>query len=98
VGEREFRARLTQIVSQKVFIKAGIVKMVRRCGKVNCRCAQGEGHQSHYLSMREGTKRKMIYIPASMEKDVREWVKNYKGIQEAIDRISEYRLQQIRQG
>lgn len=96
--ERRIRSKLTQVVHQKGIIRAGIVKMTRRCGKANCWCAQNKGHVSYYLSMREGTKRKMVYIPASMEAKVREWVKNYKEVNKGIDRLSVYRLKQIREG
>lgn len=97
VEERQIRSKLTQIVSQKGIIRAGIVKMTRRCGKLNCWCAKGKGHVSYYLSMREGSKRKMVYIPASMEAKVREWVGSYKEVNKAIDMLSAYRLKQIRQ-
>jgi len=94
--ERRVRSKLTQIISQRGFIRAGIVKMTRRCGKASCWCAQAKGHVSYYLSMREGRKRMMIYIPGSMEVKVREWVKNYKEVNKGIDRITAYRLKQIR--
>ncbi len=95
--ERWIRSKLTQIISQKGIIRAGIVKMTRRCGKTGCWCAKEKGgHVSYYLSMREGKKRKMVYIPASMEAKVREWVKNYKQVNKGIDKISVYRLKQIR--
>ncbi len=97
VEERRIRSKLTQIVSQKGIIRAGIVKMTRRCGKLNCWCAKGKGHVSYYLSMREGSKRKMVYIPASMEAKVWEWVRSYKEVNKAIDQLSVYRLKQIRQ-
>lgn len=96
--ERQIRSRLAQIVSQKEIIRAGIVKMTRRCGKVNCWCAKDKGHVSYYLSMREGSRRKMVYIPASMESKVREWVRSYKEVNKAIDQLSVCRLKQIRQG
>ncbi len=95
--ERQIRSKLARIVSQRGIIRAGIVKMTRRCGKASCWCAQDKGHVSYYLSMREGKKRKMIYIPASMEAKVREWVKNYKEVNKSIDRLSVYRLKQIRE-
>lgn len=97
-GERRIRSRLTQIVSQKCIIRAGIVKMTRRCGKVNCHCYKGNGHVSYYLSMREGRKRKMIYIPPRIEAMVREWVSSYKEVNKAIDQLSVYSLRQIREG
>jgi hypothetical protein len=82
---------------QRRIIRAGIVKMTRKCGKVGCRCAGGKGHVSYYLSMRVGKKRKMIYIPSGMEGQVRGWVDSYKQINKAIDQLSGYSLQHLKQ-
>ena len=95
--ERQVRSRLTKIVGQSRIIRAGVVKMTRKCGKASCRCAtQGKGHVSYYLSMRVGKKRKMVYIPAGMESMAREWVANYKEINKGIDQLSHYSLQQLK--
>lgn len=85
-------------MGQQRILKAGIVKMTRKCGKAGCHCAQGKGHVSHYLSMRVGKGRKMVYIPGGMEAQVREWVNVYKEINEAIDQLSVYSLQQLKRG
>ena len=94
--ERQVRSKLTKIVGQSRIIRAGIVKMSRKCGKNSCHCAQGKGHVSYYLSMRVGKKRKMVYIPAGMEPKAREWVANYKEINKGIDQLSGYSLQQLK--
>lgn len=94
--ERQIRSRLAQVVTQKRFIRAGLVKMRRSCGKKNCRCAQdGQGHESYYLSMRVGHKRKMIYVPRRMEEEVRQWVKSYREINKAIDQVSGHSLKRL---
>lgn len=97
--ERQIRSQLTRIVSQERFIRAGIVKMSRKCGKQRCRCVRGGGkHVSYYLSLREGSQRKMIYIPSCMEVKVRHWVVSYKEIKKGIDKVSAYSLKQLREG
>ncbi len=96
--ERQLRSRITQIMGQQRIMKAGIVKMTRKCGKTGCHCAEGKGHVSYYLSMRVGKGRKMVYIPGGMEAQVREWVDGYKEISEAIDQLSAYSLKQLKGG
>ena len=94
--ERQARSKLIKIIGQEKIIRAGIVKMTRKCGKVNCRCVEGKGHVSYYLSMRVGKKRKMVYVPGDMEAKVRSWVANYKEINKGIDQLSEYSVQQLK--
>lgn len=94
--ERQVRSKSIKIMGQERIIRAGIVKMTRKCGKVNCRCAKGKGHVSYYLSMRVGKKRKMVYIPGDMEAKARRWVANYKEINKGIDQLSVYSLQQLK--
>ena len=97
--ERQIRSKLAQIVSQKRFIRAGLVKMRRKCGKKNCRCAKdNKGHESYYLSMRVGRKRKMIYVPPRMEEEVHRWVASYKEISKAIEQVSGHSLKHLKEG
>jgi hypothetical protein len=94
--ERQIRSKSIKIMGQERIIRAGIVKMTRKCGKATCRCAKGKGHVSYYLSMRVGKKRKMVYIPAGMEAKARGWVANYKEINKGIDQLSNYSLQELK--
>ena len=94
--ERQTRSQLIKIIGQERIIKAGVVRMTRKCGKVNCRCAEGKGHESYYLSMRVSKKRKMVYIPGGMVSEVKQWVTRYKEINKAIEQLSEYSLKQLK--
>jgi hypothetical protein len=94
--ERQIRSQSIKIMGQERMLRAGVVKMTRKCGKVNCRCAKGKGHVSYYLSIRVGNKRKMVYIPSGCEAKARGWVANYKNLNKAIDQLSEYSLQQLK--
>jgi hypothetical protein len=95
--ERQIRSKIRKIMGQERIIRAGIVKMTRKCGKVNCRCAEGKGHVSYYLSMRVGKERKMVYVPRIMATKVRQWVASYKEINKAMDQLSNFSLQQLKQ-
>jgi hypothetical protein len=93
VEERQERSRLAQLVHQEPFIRGSLVESTFKCGKDNCWCAKAEkGHPACYLSVRVGSKRKMVYVPKAQEKQIREWVKNHKEIIERITKVSRYCL------
>ena len=87
--EREARSKIAKTLSWKVFIRGGLVRMERTCGKPNCKCMRGDKHVSLYLSCRYKGKRKMVYIPEDMEKAIIAGVKSYKECKRLIDIISD---------
>lgn len=86
--ERHARSRLAKIVHDYPFILGSVVEMRRVCGKPECKCTKGEKHTSAYLSVRQNTKRKMIYIPKKWEAKVGQWVKTHNEMKELIRVIS----------
>jgi len=72
------------------------VTMKRTCGKKRCRCQRGEKHESLYLSQTRNGKQSMIYIPRNAEKDLIQWIKNYKALIKIIDELSEINVQILR--
>lgn len=92
-AERKVRSQLAKAVHRNPFLQGSIVKTASKCGKDNCWCAKSkEGHPACYLAIRVGSKRKMVYVPAGQEKQVREWVKNYREITRDIEKVSRYWL------
>jgi len=86
--ERTVRSKVTKLIHDYPFIEGGLVKMTRVCGKKGCKCTKGEKHVSWYLATKYENKKKMIYIPADMEKEVRAWGKTYKEIRRLMKDIS----------
>ncbi len=98
VKERQARSRLTRLVHQEPFLQGSLVDSTFKCGKDNCWCTDADkGHPACYLSMRVGSKRKMIYVPKDREKYIREWVKNYREIVKGIARVSKYCLDRFKE-
>lgn len=58
--------------------RGAFVTVHRKCGKPNCRCAQGEGHPAKYLSVKESGKTRMIYVPNSQEVQVAKEAEQYR--------------------
>ena len=63
--------------------RGAFVTVERKCGKPNCRCARGEGHPAKYLSVKEGGKTRMIYVPKSEEVEVAKEAEQYRQYRQA---------------
>jgi len=95
--ERQERSLLIRLIHQEPFLRGSLVDSTFKCGKDNCWCARAKkGHPACYLSIRVGSKRKMIYVPKDEEKQIREWVKTYKEIIKGIEKVSKYCLVRFR--
>ena len=86
--ERSARSRLAQLLHEHEVICGSVVSMARTCGKAGCRCAQGEKHVSLYLSTKVEGKRRMLYIPAELEEQVRQRVDAYREVERLTDVVS----------
>lgn len=87
--ERQARSRAVQHIAKNPFLRGSLVSMARTCGKVGCRCQQGEKHVSLYLAVRLNNRRKMVYVPPAMESTVRGWVENAQEVDRLLDFVSQ---------
>ena len=87
--ERAARSRLAQLLHDHEVIHGSVVSMARRCGKAGCRCEQGDKHVSLYLSVKIEGKRRMVYIPAHLEEEVRRRVEAYREVERLTQVVSE---------
>lgn len=64
-----------------------LVEQLRRCGKVSCRCAKGDGHGPYaYLTPRRG--RGMKYVPAAVVASVRACLRRGERVEAVLAEIS----------
>lgn len=87
--ERAARSRLAQLLHDHDVIRGSVVSMARRCGKARCHCNRGEEHVSLYLSVKIEGKRRMVYIPAQLEEEVRRRVEAYREVERLTQVVSE---------
>jgi hypothetical protein len=87
-NERRARSRLAQLLHDHELIKGSLVTMTRECGKEGCRCTRGEKHVSQYLSVKIDGKRRMLYVPGDMVKDVRRRVEAYREVERLTETVS----------
>ena len=86
--ERSARSRLVQLLHDHDVICGSVVSMARTCGKARCRCQRGEKHVSLYLSTKVAGKRRMVYIPAELEEEVRGRVDAYREVEQLTQVVS----------
>ncbi|MGH2829872.1 MAG: DUF6788 family protein [Candidatus Binatia bacterium] len=81
-------ARIVEAVGKMLWGSIG--EVYRRCGRPNCRCAQGEKHGPvYYLQRSEGGRTRNIYIPEDLREQVERGVAAYRRYRELGQEIAE---------
>jgi hypothetical protein len=87
--ERGLRSRIAQIVSGERFLRGTLSERSSKCGKPNCRCADGDGHTSLYLVQNQAGKVRQICIPKALQDPVRQAVAEFQELQRLVNEVSE---------
>jgi hypothetical protein len=96
--ERQRRSRLAKLLHDRRFLCGSLVTMARTCGNPRCKCMRGQKHVSLYLSIKDGQKRKMIYVPPRWEQTIGAWVGVYQQIKQMTHEVSQQCLQHFLAG
>ena len=86
--ERETRSQLARLVHGEAILRGSLSVRERTCGKPNCKCTKGQKHVSLYLVFSEKGKYRQIFVPKSMEQEVRAWVANHHKARDLLEEIS----------
>lgn len=96
-AERQARSRLAQLLSRRGFLRGSLLARRMKCGKANCRCARGEGHESLFLVISENGRTRQLYVPKDWVSRVRLWVEDYHRARELMEEISRIYWDKVRQ-
>ena len=96
-AERRLRSQLAQVVSGRGLIRGSLLLRRRVCGKPNCRCTRGQGHQSLYLAISQGGRTRQLFVPKPYEAAVRQGVADYHRAKELMEEISRLYWEKVRQ-
>jgi hypothetical protein len=90
---RQKRKRLIDQLKKvdSTILRGSLIERYKKCGKSNCRCMNGKEHgPNYYLSVSmPGERPVMIYIPIEYKLVVEEALKNYREVQQIIEKISD---------
>ncbi len=77
---RRRAALLRRLPSLKAVLRGSLIERYKRCGKPNCKCADGSGHgPKYYLSVSlPATRPTMEYVPLGYHDEVVELLDNYQ--------------------
>jgi hypothetical protein len=89
VLERDFRSRLTQLISGGGFMRGTLTVREKVCGKSTCKCSRGEKHKTLYLVSSKDGKLRQLFVPRSQEGKVRKWLEQYRQVEEWLEEISD---------
>jgi hypothetical protein len=87
--ERSLRSRIVQIASSERFLRGTLSERSSKCGKPNCRCANGEGHASLYLVQSHAGNVRQLCIPKELHDPVRQAVGEFQEMQRLLHEVSE---------
>jgi len=95
--EKDLLSRLSKIINYSEFVHANLTIAKRTCGNPRCRCVvEGKKHISLYLTTtRKNGKRKSVYIPKRLEKDVEAAVARYFKIKNTLEEVSDINLSRL---
>ena len=74
-------------------MRASLITRSIKCGKPNCRCANGEGHKSLYLSSYYNGKTHLASVPRAYKGAVSQWINEYEDITSQLITLSNINLE-----
>lgn len=77
-------------------IRSSLIVRPVKCGKPNCRCANGDGHRSLYLSSYYRGHTFLDYVPQSYEEKLSKCISDYEDATALLVELSEINLELFR--
>jgi intergrase/recombinase len=92
--QQQLKSKIKQLLDLLI---GSVVSYQMKCGKKNCKCAQGERHICFYLSLKKQGKTVNSYLPKNLVETARLMTDNHKKLKEILTELSEINLQLLRQ-
>jgi hypothetical protein len=87
-------ARNKRLGQAGISIGGSLTRILRKCGKKQCRCAENPGfrHEAYLLTWKEKGKTNAQYVSVDMVKEVRDWIRERKRIKKLLAEIDSLAL------
>lgn len=76
-------------------LRGSLIRLRRKCGKPNCRCAHGPLHTSPALSLTSHAKTKLLTLPPTFVPPVAAALKRYRQRRLALERQANAALKEL---
>lgn len=83
----ESRKLVHILCHRQPMVKGSVYQMQRKCGKPNCRCAEGLPHSSMVLSWSEGGRTRLLSVPEKRLDELRRQTEQYQQFRKARARL-----------
>ena len=83
----EYRRLVHILAHHQPMVKGCVYQMQRKCGKPNCRCAEGQAHTSMVLSWSEGGRTRLLSVPENRLDELRRQTEQYQRFRKARARL-----------
>ena len=83
-------------IKKPAVMRGSIVLLSRKCGRKNCRCAQGEPHQGWALSSSLKGKTKMLTLPEKNLPEVKAALQRYDMAMKKLEREAMAGIERMR--
>jgi len=77
-------------------LRGTLFTLRRRCGKANCRCAEGDAHESPALAYPEGGRTKTLSLTRADLDQVRDALERYERARSALDASADAGIAELR--
>jgi hypothetical protein len=78
-------------------IKGSLVVNRRRCGKPQCRCAEGKPHESLAFTFKHHGKSRLVHVPGGLESQARHAAQAYATLRRLVEELSEINVSLLKQ-
>jgi len=93
--ERAFRSRLAKLAHDEPLVHGTLSRRTVTCGNPRCRCARGERHPALYLVVRREGRVRQVFVPASLEATVRQWVATDRAVRSLLGELSRLGVERL---
>jgi hypothetical protein len=76
-------------------LRGSLIRLRRKCGKPNCRCATGQPHVSPALSVSDRAKTKLLTLPPDLVPPVVAALKRYRQLRLSLERQANAALKKL---
>ena len=86
---------LRALQRDQAMVQGSFYRLRRKCGKANCRCAQGQWHESWVITRSEQGKDRIYSVPNEQRAQLRQWTAEYRRYQRARAVLVKRQLQLV---